>query len=301
MKPVTTYSLTALVLGAFAANSILCRAALAENHIDPVGFTVVRLITGACSLALALAFTGRKLSDRNNASEKSSSSALPSAMALFIYAIAFSFAYVTIDAGLGALLLFGAVQATMLVAAIRSQEVLSRWQWLGLLCALAGLAYLVLTPTGDGTDALNSPKLSLVFGSLLMLAAGVAWGSFTLLGRGSAAPLTVIQQSFAWTIPACICLGIACWAWLEFDTVGLVLAAVSGSVTSGLGYALWYKVLPSYSRSQAAVLQLLVPVIAAGGGVLFLAEQVTLRFALGSLLVLGGVFLSILKKQSNDG
>jgi len=278
--PVSTALLTLLALVAFAGNSLLCRAALARTTIDPAAFTLVRLATGALALVILVAARGRAApppADRR--------ADLAAALALFAYAAAFSYAYVDLPAGTGALLLFGAVQATMLLAGFRRGERLGPAGLAGFAVALAGLVGLVLPGVGAPAP----------FPAFLMVAAGVAWGSYSLRGRGSVDPLGRTAANFAWATPLAVVLSVLALALGAFrlDPPGVVLAAVSGAITSGAGYAVWYAALRHLEATPAAIVQLAVPVLAALGGVVLLGEPITGRLVLCSLVVLGGIALAL--------
>lgn len=263
---------TALAMAAFAGNSLLCRFALRQGHVDPATFTLVRLASGAAVLGLlARARRGRG----------AGGGTWPSALALAVYAAAFSFAYLGLIAGTGALLLFGAVQATMIGHGLRLGERLGRRQLLGLAVACAGLVGLVL-------PGLSAPPLA---SALLMAAAGVAWGVYSLRGRGAGDPLAVTAGNFMRAVPLGLALLLGSHDRLAWDGPGIAYAVASGAVASGLGYALWYQVLPSLKATQAATVQLSVPVLAAIGGVLLLGEPLSFRLALASAAILGGIAL----------
>lgn len=273
--------LTALTLVAFAANSLLCRKALG-GLVDPASFTAIRLVSGALALwPIAWTLTRRDGTRR-------SSGSWTSAFALFAYAAGFSLAYVSLSAGVGALLLFGAVQVTMLGAALASGERLGLAQWVGSVVSVGGLLYLVF----PGISAPNP------VGALLMCAAGVAWGVYSIRGRGAAAPVLMTAGNFARAAPMALVASLVALAWLQLTPAGALLALVSGVVTSGLGYVLWYAALRGLTTTQASLVQLLVPVIAAFGGVAFLSERVTARLLLASALILGGVALAVLTKRT---
>jgi len=266
-------ALTAGALAAFAANSLLCRAALRGGAIDPASFTLVRLVSGAVMLAV--------LARRSAPWSKGT---LASGVALFIYALAFSFAYRKLDAAAGALVLFGAVQTTMLGWGVATGERPAWRVWLGGALALSGLVALLL-------PGLSAPPL--VFAGLMTLA-GVAWAVYTLRGRGANEPLAVNAGNFARaSLFALVPFGSAAMSGrLELSGRGLLLAAVSGAVTSGLGYSLWYQALPSLTRAQAAIVQLTVPPLAALGGVVLFHETLTARLVLCGAVILGGVALA---------
>ena len=279
MKPAATLSLfglTALALTAFAANSVLTRMALAEPIIDASSFTLIRLLSGSIVLMLILAFRLRKQPAPTKGSWLSS-------LMLFVYALGFSFAYLMLETGTGALILFGMVQITMVVASLIKGQRLARLEWLGIGTAFAGFVYLVW-------PEVSTPSIS---GVVLMSIAGIAWGVYTLRGRTSQAPLADTAYNFTRTLPFLLLLGLFSIGQFELSTQGIVLAVLSGAIASGLGYTLWYSVLTHLSATQAGVLQLLVPVIAALGGILFVSEPLTLRFIVASLLILGGIYLVI--------
>ncbi len=272
-----TFALTALAMAAFAANSILCRTALARAGVDPASFTIVRIASGAVALwAIAAAL---RRGQRVGGSWRGG-------LALFVYAAAFSFAYVSLPAGVGALLLFGAVQATMILAGIIRGERPSLLQTVGLLIALVGLAALV-------APGVSAPPLA---GSTLMLTAGVAWGAYSILGRGGGDPLLATTGNFLRATPMAIVLVPLVFGAASFHA-GLIYAVLSGAVASGMGYAIWYAALPGLSAAKGASVQLSVPVIAALAGAAFLAEPVTLRLALASIAVLGGIAIVLFGRR----
>ncbi|KFN44381.1 DMT family transporter [Arenimonas metalli] len=267
-------TLTVLALLAFAGNSLLCRAALANTDIDPASFTAIRILSGAMMLVLLLAVRPGPLP---------AAGSWRSAAALFAYAIAFSYAYTGLSAGTGALLLFGAVQATMLVAGLFTGTRWRAWQAAGLALALAGLVGLLW-------PGLSAPPAE---PAALMLGAGLAWGIYTLRGRGLPDALAATTGNFMRAAPmAVVAAGIA-WPWLKPDLDGALLALASGALTSGLGYALWYSALRGLSPQVAGSSQLSVPVITALAGVLLLGETIDLRLALGAAAVLGGIALTL--------
>jgi drug/metabolite transporter (DMT)-like permease len=278
VTPLRKASLTSLALAAFAGNSLFCRAALRSSRLDFVSFTSLRLVSGALVLLLLVRLRGGK---------REGGGSWGSAAALFLYAIAFSAAYLTLTAGTGALLLFGAVQATMLGHALLLGERFRRLQFAGLLVALGGLVGLLL-------PGLSAPPL---WGALLMVFAGAAWGIYSLRGRVKPAslgdPLLVTAGNFARAAPAALLLSGLLWQRAVPDAAGALYAVASGGLTSGLGYALWYSVVPSMQSSQAAALQLLVPVLAGFGSVFLLGEPLTLRLVLAALAIIGGIALVI--------
>jgi drug/metabolite transporter (DMT)-like permease len=270
-----TLLLATLALFAFAGNSLLCRMALRQVSIDPATFTSVRILSGAVVLAIIL---------RLRAGSLAGSGSWLSALALFTYAIAFSFAYVSLPAGTGALLLFGAVQATMIGYGLWSGERLRAIQSAGLVCALGGLAGLLL-------PGISAPPLA---GALLMLAAGVAWGIYSLRGKRAADPIDVTAGNFVRAVPFALVLSLAAWSRMRFDYTGIGYAVASGALTSGVGYAIWYTALPYLKATSAATIQLSVPVMTALAGVLFLGETMTLRLVVASSVILGGIALVVL-------
>lgn len=281
MKPsaLQTIVLTTLTMIAFASNSILNRLALGKQAIDATSYTTIRLVSGAVMLFLIASLQ-----------KKSGASVFLggwlSAAFLFLYAIAFSFAYLNLTAGTGALILFGTVQITMIVIALRSGERPQLWEWLGLFLALAGLVYLVL-------PGLAAPPL---LGSALMLIAGMAWGFYTLLGRGSKNPLADTAGNFVYAVPMILLLRLLTWNNIHISTQGILLAILSGAVASGVGYVIWYAALRGLTTTRAAIVQLSVPMIAAWGGVAFLSEHLSARLLLAGALILGGIALSVLSR-----
>ena len=266
--------LTLLVLLAFAGNSVFCRLALKATRIDPASFTSIRLVSGALVLWLLVRLTRRGARGDGN---------WGSALALFVYAAALSYAYIDLPTGLGALLLFAAVQVTMIGYALVHGERLQFGQWLGFGLAIAGLVGLLL-------PGLAAPSL---FGSLLMLGSGVAWGVYSLRGKGAGDPTRVTAGNFLRAVPITLGLSLLTIGQGNLDTTGVTYAVLSGAVTSGLGYSLWYMVLPSLRATTAASVQLSVPVIAALGGVAFVGEPLTLRLVLAAVAILGGIALVI--------
>ena len=271
-------TLTSMAMLAFAGNSILCRLALKQTAIDPASFTTIRLISGALVLWLIVASRRDSPSGAGN---------WPSALALFVYAAGFSFAYVSLPAGTGALLLFGAVQVTMIGVGLWSGEKLHGWQVVGLILAFAGL-------TGLMMPGLSAPPL---LGSALMLAAGVAWGIYSLRGKGAGDATRLTAGNFMRSVPITLLLTLLLYQRANLDMAGVVYAISSGALASGVGYAIWYTVLPALKNTSAASVQLSVPVIAAVGGIIFLAEPMTLRLVLSSVAILGGIALVIMKKD----
>ncbi len=260
---------------AFAGNSLLCRLALKQTEIDAASFTFIRILSGA--IALWLIVKTRQASWRGAGN-------WPSALALFAYAAAFSFAYTVLSAGTGALLLFGAVQATMILRGLQMGERLRAVQLLGLALALAGLVALLF-------PGLSAPPLG---GSILMLAAGVAWGVYSLRGRAAGDPVSATAGNFLRAAPLAAILALALLPWSRLDWAGAGYAVFSGSIASGAGYVIWYTALPSLKAASAATVQLSVPVLAAASGIFLLGEPLTLRFLLASMAVLGGIALVVI-------
>lgn len=274
---IKTSVFTALALIAFAANSVLCRLALGEETIDAASFTVIRLLSGALVLLAILAFSNDKEASASRGSWSAS-------LMLFVYAVAFSFAYVSLDTGTGALILFGSVQITMILLSLVSGNRLHLSEWVGVIIAFTGFVYLIL-------PEVTSPS---VMGFLLMIAAGIAWGMYTLKGRGSDHPLKDTAYNFLRTIPLVIILLVITIQDAHYSAAGVLLAVLSGGIASGIGYTIWYIALGGLSTTQAAVVQLSVPAIAAFGGVLFVSEAITARLTLSASMILGGILLVVL-------
>jgi len=274
---------TAFALIAFAFNSILCRMALATGEIDAASFTVIRLISGAAALAALLFAKGktRKISANGN---------WLSAFFLFAYAIGFSFAYLGLTTGTGALILFGFVQVTMFGVSLYRGQRPGALEWIGLFIAFIGLVYLVL-------PGLAAPPL---LNALLMAAAGIAWGFYTLRGKGSEDPLADTAGNFVRAVPMVLAVGAIYASSVQLSPRGLILAILSGAVSSGIGYSAWYAALKYLNPTRAAVLQLSVPVIAAVGGIILLAEQAYVRLAVAATLILGGIGLSLIHRPKTQ-
>lgn len=279
MSRASVILLTFLAMLAFAANSVLCRLALKETEIDAASFTAVRLVSGALALWLIVAL-------RSGA--RTAGGSWPSALALFAYAAPFSFAYVSLSAGTGALLLFGAVQASMILYGLWRGERLSARQLTGLALAMGGLVYLVL-------PGLAAPPLG---SALLMILAGMSWSVYSLRGSSVAKPLAATTGNFLRAAPMGIALGLAALPWAQPDMAGIGYAIASGALASGVGYAIWYAALPGLKATSAATVQLSVPVIVAVAGVVLLGEPITLRLALASIAILGGVALVIAVRRN---
>jgi drug/metabolite transporter (DMT)-like permease len=278
---IKTSTFTVLALIAFAANSVLCRLALGENTIDAASFTSIRLLSGALVLLVILGFNHKK----NSPSTKGS---WPASLMLFSYALAFSFAFTTLDTATGSLILFSSVQITMILLSLVAGDRLHLVEWLGVTVAFIGFLYLVL-------PGVTAPSVT---GLFLMTVAGVSWAVYTLKGRGSVNPLSDTAYNFARTIPLVVALIALTFRKAQLSSEGTLLAAISGGLTSGIGYTIWYLALGGLSATQAAVVQLSVPVLAALGGVIFLSEQISLRLALSAVLILGGILTVILGRQT---
>jgi len=273
--------LTCLALTAFAANSILCRLALGGAQIDAAGYTGIRLISGAVVLWLLSAL-------RRRSCRVGGEGDWVSAGMLFTYAFCFSFAYVSLSAGTGALILFAAVQITMLTSAFLKGERLHPRQWAGICLALAGLTYLVL-------PGLTAPDPA---GAALMAAAGVAWGIYSLRGRRTDDPIGSTAGNFIRSVPPVVIAALLAQRGLHFSPPGVLLAVGSGALASGLGYAMWYAALTGLSASRAATVQLSVPVLAAAGGILFHSEEPSARLVVAATVILGGVAMALFDRRN---
>jgi drug/metabolite transporter (DMT)-like permease len=266
---------------AFAANSLLCRLALQQGLIDPASFASIRLVAGAITLAVIV----RLRSDR---SAPGHADWLAAAM-LFAYVAFFSFAYLTLAAGTGALILFGAVQVTMFSVGLRSGEMFRPVAWFGLALAVAGLVYLV-------SPGVAAPA---PLGAAMMAIAGVAWGVYSLRGRGVTDPLAATAGNFVRAAPLALVLSLLLATNVYADAAGVALAIASGAVTSGIGYVIWYAALSRLSAIRAATVQLSVPLIAAFGGVVLLSEAITPRLLAASVAILGGIALVLATKSQS--
>lgn len=279
LSPLKLVFLVTLTMLAFAANSVLCRLALKTTQIDAASFTTIRLLSGAVVLMLIL--SARRIKTGANGS-------WPAAAALFAYASAFSYAYIELPTAVGALLLFGAVQITMIGYGLKTGERLSFPQWSGFVLAVGGLVSLLL-------PGLSAPE---PVAAMLMLVAGFAWGVYSLLGRKFGNASAATARNFVLSVPFTIFLSVVTLSSVRLDGAGVAFAVASGALASGLGYSIWYAVLPSLAATVAATLQLSVPVIAAVGAVLFLGEAITVRLALCSLAILGGIGLVIAGRRT---
>ncbi len=291
--------LTGCALVAFAGNSVLCRLALGSQLIDPASFTSVRLISGAVMLWLIIALRKTLGNSGKSANLNSDNSATtprihsngkalqlltPGAIALFLYAICFSYAYIALETATGALILFAVVQLTLITLGLLNGQRLQALEWLGLVIALGGFIYLLLPSAGR-------PEVT---ATCLMAFAGVAWGVYTWLGRSSKSPMRTTAVNFLLSIPLTLLTFAAAYFLLHNTSIslsGFWLAVTSGSLASGAGYAIWYSVLPALSAAQAGVLQLFVPVLAALGGVVFVGETLSLHLVTAGLITLAGIAL----------
>jgi drug/metabolite transporter (DMT)-like permease len=273
-----TLLLTALAMLAFAGNSLLCRLALRETDIDAASFTSLRILAGALTLWLLL---------HVRANNRISAGSWPAATALFVYAAGFSFAYINLDTGAGALILFGAVQLSMLTWGFYHGERLSFMACSGLMLAFAGLLVLLLP------GASKPPSGA----ALLMLVAGVAWGIYSLIGRGVKDPLASTAGNFLRAVPMALLLSVLLLGQFSWDMQGILYALLSGALTSGVGYAVWYTALRGLQSLQAASVQFSVPIIAALAGSLLLDEALTVRLLISAAAVLGGIALVLSARQ----
>jgi len=278
---------TIFALIAFAANSVFCRLALGEQTIDAASFTIIRLLSGSLILfvliVLSQRLTPRQVEIRGQSKENSNGSWLSGVM-LFVYALSFSFAYITLDTATGALILFGSVQITMILLSVVAGNRLHKIEWFGMVVAFGGFVYLIL-------PGVSAPSFS---GFILMTVSGIAWGVYTLRGRGSRKPMRDTAYNFIRTIPLLFVVFLLVLTQINYTLEGVVLAILSGAVASGLGYTIWYMALGGLSATQAAVLQLLVPVIAAAGGVIFVSEALTWRLVFSAFLILSGILFVII-------
>lgn len=274
-----TITYTTLALIAFAANSMLCRLALGKSAIDAASFTSIRLASGAAALALISTWF-----KKNSATNTPGN--WPSAAMLSLYAVAFSFAYLSLSIGAGALILFGGVQTTMIVGAFFLGERPHTLTWVGLLVAFAGLVYLV-------SPGLTAPS---PIGSALMAVAGIAWGGYSLRGRDTNHALFDTTSNFVRSVPLAAAVSLITIQTYKLTTNGILLATISGALTSGIGYVIWYAALKGLTATRAAMVQLAVPVLAAFAGVIFLSEDISLRLLISAMLILGGIGLAIINK-----
>lgn len=277
-----TILLTAAAMVAFAANSVLCRLALGAGLIDASSFATVRTVSGAVMLGIALMLRSGKPQAKPD---------WRSVITLYLYMVFFSFAYLSLSAGTGALVLFGAVQLTMFIVALRSGEHFSPLSWVGLVLAIAGLVYLV-SPGITAPDPL---------GAGLMVVAGVAWGFYSLVGRSAGDPTEVTAYNFIFSVPLVIVTSLVFLGDFQVSLAGALYAVASGAIASGIGYVIWYAALRGLTATSAATVQLSVPVIAAVGGVMLMSEDVTARLVVASVATLGGVALVLTQRNRKSG
>ncbi len=290
----TLYTIMALL--AFAANSLFCRMALAEGYIDPWSFTIIRLLSAAiCLSIIMLVYTHYLTRQHNNKKSLDSDATINdrgswlSSISLVVYALCFSLAYVALDTGTGALILFSAVQLTMIGWGIYRGEQLSSLQGAAFMVAVVGFIYLMLP----------SAAIPSLYGALMMAVSGIAWGVYSIRGQACISPLHATAFNFIRSLVAIPFIGLMAIAYShDIRPEGIILAFVSGAITSGIGYSIWYMALPLLKSTQAAVVQLCVPIIAALMGVMFLSEQVTTRFLVASAIILGAVLVFILSKNT---
>jgi drug/metabolite transporter (DMT)-like permease len=277
-----TLLLTVTAMIAFAANSILCRGALGRGLIDAVGFTSIRLASGAAILVLILWLKSRK-------SFKPKFD-LTASLMLAIYAFTLSYAYLELATGTGALILFGFVQLTLILIGLLKGERPRPLAWLGMTIAVIGLVYLLL-------PGVSAPP---IMAAMLMAISGIAWGFYTLRGSRSANATANTTWNFVGTLPLVVLAVLLSGSHLQWGSQeGVLLAVMSGALSSGLGYVIWYAALPGLTLTQAANVQIPVPVIAAFGGILFMGEHLTLRLVIASLLTLGGIAMVISARQKS--
>lgn len=276
----TQAALTAFALAAFAANSLLCRMALADPVIDAASFVTLRLSSGALALLAIVRL--------RSAPPATARGDWIAAAMLFLYAAPFSFAYLSLSAGTGALILFGAVQLTMFIVGLRRGEHFAPWSWAGFGLAAIGLVYLV-------SPGLAAPE---PLGAVLMAIAGIAWGVYSLRGRGIVDPLRATAGNFVRSVPFAVACSAVFLGSMQLSLRGAVLAIISGALTSGIGYSIWYAALRGLNATRAATVQLSVPLIAAIGGVLILSEEITMRLILASAAILGGIGLVLAQRAA---
>lgn len=276
------FLLTTITMIAFGANSIFGRVALEGDAIDPSSYSFIRLLSGAIMLAILVGVSSgvskKNLSHGN----------IISALCLFAYAAAFSFSYVNIETGVGALILFACVQAVMIGWALFKGDRPSLFEWLGILIAFGAFVWLV-SPGLEAPDPIAA---------VLMAISGIAWGAYSLRGKSSSDPLKATAGNFLLSVPMGLVLLFITISSSQVTLYGVILAIASGAITSGMGYALWYRVLPQLTATRASIVQLTVPVVAGIGGLIFLSEPLTFRFVLASALILGGVAISIVLKAN---
>jgi drug/metabolite transporter (DMT)-like permease len=295
----STFLLALFTLTAFAANSILCRLALISGSIGPVEFTVTRLVSGMMALLPLILFRKRlfrKAEAESSPGQDLLKFRLPNiwpAAALFGYALSFSLAYVQLDAGVGALILFASVQISMMGISTFQGNKVTSFEWSGFVISFLGLIYLL-------SPGLSSPP---ALGTILMIVAGISWGVYSLLGKNQNSPALSTARNFLFCLPGVIFLGLTMAGSLarsgniRVNAYGIILALISGAAASGGGYVLWYLTVQRISTTVASISQLVVPVIAAVGGIIFLNENLSLRLVTASILIIGGITIAILSKK----
>lgn len=298
---ISTVLLMFFTLVAFAANSILCRQALMSGSIGPVEFTFIRLASGTIALLPLIIFRSHRLLRESTESSdeqdllKIRMRGIWPAIALFGYALSFSLAYVQLDAGVGALILFASVQITMMGVSIIQGNKVTPPELAGFVISFAGLVYLL-------SPGLSAPP---ALGTSLMIVAGVSWGMYSLLGKNQSRPILSTARNFLFCLPGVLVLGLimavdaARYGNLRMNTDGIMLALISGAVASGMGYILWYLSVRRITTTVASISQLVVPIIAAAGGILFLNENLNLRLVIASIMIISGISLTILSKKSD--
>ena len=280
-----TVLLTALTLVAFAANSLLTRMALGDGAIDAASFMTLRLGSGALFLWILAQFSKGPSTEPSTAQPAKWTAALM----LFVYAVTFSFSYLQLATGTGALILFGTVQVTMITAALYQGEKPWPLEWVGLVLALVGLVYLL-------SPGLTAPPL---LGAALMVVAGIAWGGYSLLGRGSRDPVDYTTSNFIRSVPFAIGVSLVTVSMRHWSWQGVGLAIASGVFASGLGYSLWYAALKGLTATRAATVQLAVPILAAIAGILWLQETLSFRLIISSAMILGGIGIAVLGRRGD--
>jgi drug/metabolite transporter (DMT)-like permease len=278
---------TTFALIAFAANSVLNRLALGANTIDASSYIAIRLMSGAITLAIINSINKSEFNSIKKAFINPNLITFLPAFYLFLYGISFSFAYRSLNSGTGAFILFGTVQITMLSTALIKGERPHLAEWIGLIIAISGLIYLVF-------PGLSAPD---PIGAFLMLVAGISWGFYTLKGRGVSDPLETTALNFIRSVPMILAINLFTFNNAHFSTEGVIYALISGAITSGVGYSIWYAALRGLTTTQAALLQLFVPIIAALGGIIFLSESITIRLIYAGLLIISGVVLALFGKN----
>jgi drug/metabolite transporter (DMT)-like permease len=296
---ISTLLLAFFTLVAFAANSILCRLAMMSGSIGPIEFTFIRLASGTIALLPLIIFRKhwfrRELTESSGGQDllKIRLSGFWPAIALFGYALSFSLAYVQLDAGVGALILFASVQMTMMGVSMIQGNKVTPPEWAGFVISFAGLIYLLL-------PGLSAPP---ALGTILMIVSGVSWGMYSLLGKNQAQPILSTARNFLFSLPGVMILGLIMTGNIirhgspQMDADGITLALISGAIASGMGYILWYLTVRRITTTVASISQLTVPILAAIGGIIFLNETLNLRLVVASIMIISGILLTILSKR----